>query len=876
MPATSSTTDPQAAPGLGRLWLGLLAAAAACGPGSGHEETYVCVWEGEGTPPALLEIGCPQDFELLAAVPLSTALPGILSVKFAIDQASGEDRLYFQDTASMPLHHSFAYTYLNGTCGCSPDCGGTCDCELDPDCADCPCECARVERACELPAVPDINTFNAIEYRTPDRRFLLGSVDHHEDQDLYTLDLTPVDTADAAMVEKMFRAVRAQAFFGDRLSFLPQSVSQESVAAELPSDIPVISTAELYAGLDYQPLNPGECVGQVRILLSRDLEQIYVSPRDIVVLDSVPNDISPVAGIITAEFQTPLAHVNVLSRNRGTPNMGLRGATADSRISDLEGGWARLIVGADEWSLEAVTPDEAEQWWEAHKPEPLEVPGMDLGVQDLIDLDSVGIEAMPYVGAKAANFAELQKVAFRGRSSSFDRSQDLGGLPAGWSAESGAWAVTADPGSTSGAALLRQSSAQGGPHTAGVDVRWRNFSCAASVIATPGQAAGLALLRQPGAEHYVVSTDGAELRIAKVDPQGQTTSLASASLEPPAGAVAIEARVHDRQLRVSARAWPDGAPVELCVVLPSHPPGSSCQLWTAAGASAGFDDFSLAPIYNPRAFAVPFFFFRQFMEQNGFDAELQALLGDPEFRADGSVRRCELARLRERMQQAPVDAGLTELLDAKLLADFPGMRMRFRSSTNAEDLGSYTGAGLYTSAAGQPGDPDRTLLDALRTVWASLFNFRAFEEREILSIPHDRVAMAVLVHRSFPWELANGVAITNNVFDRNEPAYYVNAQIREVSVTNPPPGVLPDQFLYYWSSFGATAVYLSHSTLTDGEPVMSESEIHELAVALQAIHLHFMPFLGASFFAMDTEFKLDWPDRALVIKQARPFPKPGE
>ena len=33
----------------------------------------------------------------------------------------------------------------------------------------------------------------------------------------------------------------------------------------------------------------------MRILLARDLEHTYVSPRDIVVLDSVPNDISPVA-----------------------------------------------------------------------------------------------------------------------------------------------------------------------------------------------------------------------------------------------------------------------------------------------------------------------------------------------------------------------------------------------------------------------------------------------------------------------------------------------------------------------------------------------------------------------------------------------------
>ncbi len=853
------------------LWIALLVAALACdesGSQDGNGEPYVCVWEEPDTPPALMDIGCPHDFEILAAAPLSTALPGVFSVKFAIDQASAEQYLYFQDTASMPLHHTFASAYLSGDCDCDPDCAASC-----PECT---CECAEVLRPCWLPVVPDINTFNAVEYLDADRRFLLGSIDHHQDQDIYTLDLTPVDTADAQMVEKMFRVVKSHTFFGEKLKFLPQSVAQEAVAAGLPGDIPVITTAELYAGLDYQPLNPGETVGQVRILLARDLEQTYVSPRDIVVLDSVPNDISPVAGIITAEFQTPLAHVNVLSRNRGTPNMGLRGANKNKRITSLDGRWARLVVGTNQWSLEQVTTGEADLWWEEHKPTPLEVPDMDLQVQELLDLADVNLGALPGIGAKAANFAELQRVGFRGRESNFDRSADLGGLPPGWSASGGSWAVTADPAAAaSGRNLLRQSSTSGGPYTAGTDVTWRSFSCSASVIVTGGNRAGMALLHRPGEEHFAVSVGASELRLESVDASGNTTTL---STTPFAGATAVllDVRVHDRQATVSAREWPDGQPAEMTVVLPKNPSGNSCRLWTAAGSAADFDDFSVVPIYNPRAFAVPFYFFRQFMQQNGFDAELAALLADPDFRADGNLRRCELAKLQDRMLAAPVDLALVELLDAKLAAEYPGMRMRFRSSTNAEDLGSYTGAGLYTSKAGDPNDPQRPILAALKTVWASLFNFRAFEEREILSIPHDRVGMAVLVHRSFPWELANGVAITNNVFNATERAYYVNVQLREVSVTNPPPGMLPDQFLYYWSSFGSNTVYLSRSTLNEGNPVMSDAEIHELAVALQAIHLHFMPFFGASYFAMDTEFKLDWPDRALVIKQARPFPKPGE
>jgi hypothetical protein len=50
------------------------------------------------------------------------------------------------------------------------------------------------------------------------------------------------------------------------------------------------------------------------------------------VLDQAPNDISVVQGLITQEFQTPLSHVNVLSQNRHTPNMGLRGALTNPEL----------------------------------------------------------------------------------------------------------------------------------------------------------------------------------------------------------------------------------------------------------------------------------------------------------------------------------------------------------------------------------------------------------------------------------------------------------------------------------------------------------------------------------------------------------------
>ena len=65
--------------------------------------------------------------------------------------------------------------------------------------------------------------------------------------------------------------------------------------------------ADLFAGIDYQPLNLGETVALLAFYTADEVDGTYVNPRELVVLDSVPNDISVVSGIITGTFQTPLS-----------------------------------------------------------------------------------------------------------------------------------------------------------------------------------------------------------------------------------------------------------------------------------------------------------------------------------------------------------------------------------------------------------------------------------------------------------------------------------------------------------------------------------------------------------------------------------------
>jgi hypothetical protein len=425
-----------------------------------------------------------------------------------------------------------------------------------------------------------------------------------------------------------------------------------------------------------------------------------------------------VAGIITGTFQTPLSHINVLSQNRGTPNMSLRDAYDNTELRALDGLWVKLDVGAFEWTIEEVTQAEADAWWEENKPDPLGVPGLDLSQTELLDIELM---------------------------------LDLENL-------------------TLDEALDTRIPAYGGKAT-----------------------------------HY--------------------------------------------------------------------------------GAFPHMDNDKVP---YPKAFSVPVVYYMQHLEANGLNDMIDTMLADNDFQNDPAARDTQLQALRDAIMAAPIDPTFYNALLAKLDSEYNGIRMRFRSSTNAEDLDGFTGAGLYTSRSGDPNDPLYPVDEAIKTVWASVWRFRAFDEREFRSIDHTAVGMALLVHNSFPCEEANGVAVTANIFDPAgiEPGFYINSQLGDVSVVLPPAGVTSDQLIYHYDLTGQPIVYLGHSTLVaDGESVMTRAQVQELGDGLKEIHQFFNeqygPWTPDHFYAMDIEFKFDdlvecnATDTQLWIKQARPYPGRG-
>ncbi|MFO7657723.1 MAG: PEP/pyruvate-binding domain-containing protein [Bacteroidales bacterium] len=279
------------------------------------------------------------------------------------------------------------------------------------------------------------------------------------------------------------------------------------------------------------------------------------------------------------------------------------------------------------------------------------------------------------------------------------------------------------------------------------------------------------------------------------------------------------------------------------------------------------------------AFAIPFYFYAQHIEKSNAKKLIHKLIETkPE---NQKILSRKLAKIRMRIGKTKISKTLIYEIENKIISSGNYKKFRFRSSTNAEDIEGFSGAGLYTSETGKLNSRKKSIEKAIQLVWASNWSDQAFNEREYYHIDQKNVAMGILVHRSFPKEKVNGVAITKNIYRKNSNGFLVNAQLGNEKVVKPHSGVICDQFLCFPEK--SNRIYLdkividviTYSNLNDNKLVMSEAEIQNLANQLEIIKRHFAgpevePWAYTRL-GYDIEFKLDGKNRQLYIKQIRPY-----
>ena len=299
----------------------------------------------------------------------------------------------------------------------------------------------------------------------------------------------------------------------------------------------------------------------------------------------------------------------------------------------------------------------------------------------------------------------------------------------------------------------------------------------------------------------------------------------------------------------------------------------------------------------PDGFAIPFYFYDEFMTETALGQEtvlgkgsgpdeekitlsaetklveaVKAMLAHPKFQTDFEIQDEMLDDLRDAIKDAESPQWIKDALTA-MHATYPeGQSLRYRSSTNNEDLPNFNGAGLYDSKTQYPDETEEDGIDkSFKQVLAGLWTFRAFTEREFHRIDHLAAAMGVLVHPNYSDELANGVAVSFDLTTGRNDLYYVNTQLGEDLVTLPQAHSVPEELLVARS--GSWYVLATSNLVERGTLLLSKDQIDQLHRHLTTIHDRFKRLYrprASEPFAMEIEFKIT-SDNVLAVKQARPW-----
>ncbi len=208
----------------------------------------------------------------------------------------------------------------------------------------------------------------------------------------------------------------------------------------------------------------------------------------------------------------------------------------------------------------------------------------------------------------------------------------------------------------------------------------------------------------------------------------------------------------------------------------------------------------------PDGFTVPFYWYDKFIKDNGFDAEIEELLETYDFIHNPRFRRQKLEELRTKIQNGAFDEALKKQIIQKWKVQLGGRSVFVRSSSNAEDLPDFSGAGLYSSVPNVK--EEEKLIEAVKKVWASLWKFEAYEARMRNYVDHDTVYMSALIQLSVDMQ-KGGVMISKDPFDdENKNAVYMSAVCGHNSNVVNNTGI-PEQILFNPKSNAVVVMTLS-------------------------------------------------------------------
>ncbi|HEY2846238.1 MAG TPA: PEP/pyruvate-binding domain-containing protein, partial [Pyrinomonadaceae bacterium] len=285
-------------------------------------------------------------------------------------------------------------------------------------------------------------------------------------------------------------------------------------------------------------------------------------------------------------------------------------------------------------------------------------------------------------------------------------------------------------------------------------------------------------------------------------------------------------------------------------------------------------------IVVPDGFGVPYAAYAKFMKDNGFDKIIDDLMDDNAFVHNPRVRRQKLDEFRKTLQNGKFDPALRADIIARWKTQLGGKPVFVRSSSNSEDLPNFSGAGLYSSVPNVR-DEDK-IIDAVKTVWASLWNFQGYEARVRNYVSQDDVYMSAFIQVGVDMD-RGGVMITKDPFDDlNKNAVYISAVCGHNTKVTANDGV-PEQVLFNPRSNSVVVMTLSqqkgalrfdpNGDLKETNDVCAAGPKKRVLTDLQARQLARAALLIRSAFPAGKQQDIEWGiiGPRIYIVQSRPY-----
>jgi len=141
-------------------------------------------------------------------------------------------------------------------------------------------------------------------YLKPNRRFILGTVAYQTPLKRWTYEFWEGDLIPADQIQLAGEIINKTFFVP--VAFKPNSLRQDEASRSL-AGVERVLQSDIAKEQAYQALNLAKGLGRIHIINKLD-DHVEIGFNEILVLDEVPIQLPPVAGIITSQPSTPLSH----------------------------------------------------------------------------------------------------------------------------------------------------------------------------------------------------------------------------------------------------------------------------------------------------------------------------------------------------------------------------------------------------------------------------------------------------------------------------------------------------------------------------------------------------------------------------------------